>query len=94
MLFQFSRSPRATPIAASRSTGLAGMMQSFGAKPARSSLLSRLARNEVLGNLPFELDAVGAVLGDGFHPGESPGQFPTCNLSTTRGALTDPQTPA
>jgi acetylglutamate synthase len=28
----------------------------------------RLASNEVLGNLSFELDAVGAVLGHGFHP--------------------------
>jgi hypothetical protein len=27
-----------------------------------------LARNEVLGDLSFELDAMGAVLGHGFHP--------------------------
>jgi hypothetical protein len=27
-----------------------------------------LAGNEVLGDLPFELDAMGAVLGQGFHP--------------------------
>ena len=27
-----------------------------------------LARNKLLGDLPFELDAVGAVLGHGFHP--------------------------
>jgi hypothetical protein len=30
--------------------------------------MQRLACNEVLGDLPFELDAVGAVLGHGFHP--------------------------
>ena len=30
--------------------------------------MERLACNEVLGDLPFELDAVGAVLGHGFHP--------------------------
>ena len=30
--------------------------------------MKRLACNEVLGDLPFELDAVGAVLGHGFHP--------------------------
>ena len=27
-----------------------------------------LARNEVLGDLSFELDAMGTVLGHGFHP--------------------------
>jgi hypothetical protein len=30
--------------------------------------MERLACNEVLGDLPFELDAVGAVLGHRFHP--------------------------
>jgi hypothetical protein len=30
--------------------------------------MKRLACNEVLGDLPFEFDAVGAVLGHGFHP--------------------------
>jgi hypothetical protein len=30
--------------------------------------MERLACNEVLGDLPFELDAVDAVLGHGFHP--------------------------
>jgi hypothetical protein len=30
--------------------------------------MKRFACNEVLGDLPFELDAVGAVLGHGFHP--------------------------
>jgi hypothetical protein len=30
--------------------------------------MERLACNEVLGDLPFELDAMGAVLGHGFHP--------------------------
>jgi hypothetical protein len=27
-----------------------------------------LARNKILGDLSFELDAMGAVLGHGFHP--------------------------
>ena len=30
--------------------------------------MERLACNEVLGDLPFELDAVDAMLGHGFHP--------------------------
>jgi len=30
--------------------------------------MKRLACNEVLGDLLFEFDAVGAVLGYGFHP--------------------------
>ena len=48
-----------------------------------------LAGNEVLGDLSFELDAMGAVPGHGFHPLKpgSTGQFLTCKLSTVRGAL-------
>jgi hypothetical protein len=30
--------------------------------------VERFARNKLLGNLPFEFDAMGAVLGHGFHP--------------------------
>ena len=30
--------------------------------------VKRFARDKFLGDLPFELDAVGAVLGHGFHP--------------------------
>ena len=51
---------------------------------------SGFARNEVQGDLSFELDAMGAVLGHGFHPLKArhrAGQFPTCKLSTVRGAF-------
>src|SRR5262249_43234424 len=46
--------------------------------------MERFASNEVLGDLSFELDALGAVLSRGFHPlkADSPGQFPTCKPST------------
>ena len=30
--------------------------------------MERFARNELLGDLPFEFDAIKAVLGHGFHP--------------------------
>ena len=30
--------------------------------------VERVAGNEFLGDLPFELDAMGAMLGHGFHP--------------------------
>jgi len=30
--------------------------------------MKRLAWDEVVGDLPFDFDAVGAVLGHGFHP--------------------------
>ena len=30
--------------------------------------VERLARNEFLGDLPFEFDAMGTMLGHGFHP--------------------------
>ena len=30
--------------------------------------MERFARNELLGDLPFEFDSMGAVLGHGFHP--------------------------
>jgi hypothetical protein len=30
--------------------------------------MERLARNEFLGNLPFEFNAMGTILGHGFHP--------------------------
>jgi hypothetical protein len=34
--------------------------------------VKRLARNEFLGDLPFEFDATGTVLGHGFHPLKAP----------------------
>ena len=39
-----------------------------GGGAAERAGLKRLACHEVLDNLPFELDAVGAVVGHGFHP--------------------------
>ena len=44
-----------------------------------------LARNEVQGDLSFELDAMDAVLGHGFHPLKARQRrwiFQTCKLST------------
>jgi len=51
--------------------------------------VERFARNELLGDLLFEFDAMGAVFGHGFHPWKpgSSGQFQTCKMSTVRGAL-------
>ena len=33
-----------------------------------TDVVERLARNEFLGDLPFEFDAMGTMLGHGFHP--------------------------
>ena len=48
-----------------------------------------LIRNELLGDLSFELDAVGAVLGHGFHPlkARQSRSIPSRDLSTVRGPL-------
>src|SRR6185503_4201858 len=45
--------------------------------------------NELLCDLPLELDTVGAVSGHGFHPSKAqpPCQFTNLNLSGPRGAL-------
>src|SRR4051795_9254752 len=55
--------------------------------------VKRFARDELLGDLSFEFDAVGAVFGHGLHPRKpgGPSQFPSCNLSTVRGALHPPE---
>ena len=41
-----------------------------------------LARKEVLGDLSFELDAMGAVLGHGFHPLKARQRRSISNLQT------------